>query len=267
MNPCHAFLKSLLIVSAASSVLLSQDSSSVPAPGSWPEGVEKPEVLLCADSSEAPLDTGTAAEKLVYGYIDSVKTPCMSETRFLELYLETVAYKRRDSADAQTAIKDDSTQQKVLAAIVKGEKNFMGANLRELDLMNASIAGANFKNADLEGVDLRDANLRGADFRGAILKNAFLKGCDLRKCRFEGADLTGVSFQSADLRGARGLNENAVKPAKTFDGASMDKNLLALLLDSFPEKIGVPKHCRENRRWKVGEECGEAKKKVEEMGK
>jgi uncharacterized protein YjbI with pentapeptide repeats len=58
---------------------------------------------------------------------------------------------------------------------------------------------------------LRRANLRGADLRGAVLREANLSAADLRE-----ADLSG-----ANLSGAKGVTNNQLRAARSFEGVTL----------------------------------------------
>lgn len=79
------------------------------------------------------------------------------------------------------------------------EPDFVGADLRGVDL-----SGRDLRNVDFTGADLRDARLIDADLRGAILHGANLTGAemaraDLRRAVLDHADCSQVGFGEAKL--------------------------------------------------------------------
>lgn len=106
----------------------------------------------------------------------------------------------------------------LLRRYAAGERNFSGADLREIKLYGSqgkeiNLRGANLSNADLEGailshvnlnnVNLRNANLKGArlngylndaDLSGADLTNVHISACRLNRTNFRGANLTNANF-------------------------------------------------------------------------
>ena len=91
-----------------------------------------------------------------------------------------------------------------LSRALIGDKDLIGADLREADLTEANLTeadlgGAYLTGADLRGADLTEAylswaNLTGADLRGADLTESYLNKADLRE-----ADLTEADLTEADL--------------------------------------------------------------------
>ena len=75
-----------------------------------------------------------------------------------------------------------------------------------------------FGRLDFIGADLRKMNLRGADLRGALLVGANLKGMDLM-----GADFIGADLRDADLRGAD-LSEGLFVTQMQINAAKGDLN-------------------------------------------
>jgi Pentapeptide repeats (8 copies) len=103
------------------------------------------------------------------------------------------------------------------------------ANLREANLTKATLAGANLTKATLAGTNLTGAILVGADLRGANLLLADLREADLREANLLGANLretnlTGAYLTGAYLRGAtvtlEQLNtDESLHNATLFDGS------------------------------------------------
>jgi len=69
---------------------------------------------------------------------------------------------------------ENMTEQELLAAYAKGERNFRGADLGFADLSGANLSGTNLKGANLRGTDLKNADLRYADLMEADLEGAKL---------------------------------------------------------------------------------------------
>ena len=115
---------------------------------------------------------------------------------------------------------ENMTEQKLLAAYAKGERNFSGADLRYAklskakisqvklsgaDLSQADLSKSDLSKSDLDGANLSGANLMGANLSGANLSGADLSGANLKQADLSGADLSGADLTGADLEGAIGL--------------------------------------------------------------
>ena len=82
------------------------------------------------------------------------------------------------------------------------EKEFLKADLREIDLSGTDLRGAVINTSQLQGADLRDADLSdlvafasrfdGADLRGANFTNAMLMQSRFADARIDGADFTNA---------------------------------------------------------------------------
>jgi uncharacterized protein YjbI with pentapeptide repeats len=96
------------------------------------------------------------------------------------------------------------------------EKEFLKANLRDVNLSGADLRGAVINTTQFQGADLRDANLSdvvgfasrfdGADLRGAVLTNAMLMQSRFTDAQIEGADFTDAVI---DLPQQRALCSSA----------------------------------------------------------
>tara|TARA_B100001939_G_scaffold285709_1_gene255608 strand:- start:453 stop:965 length:513 start_codon:yes stop_codon:yes gene_type:complete len=82
------------------------------------------------------------------------------------------------------------------------EKEFLKADLRDVDLSGSDLRGAVINTSQLQGADLRDADLSdvvgfasrfdGADLRGAMFTNAMLMQSRFSESQIEGADFTNA---------------------------------------------------------------------------
>jgi uncharacterized protein YjbI with pentapeptide repeats len=82
------------------------------------------------------------------------------------------------------------------------EKEFLKADLRDIDLSGTDLRGAVINTSQLQGADLRDADLSdlvgfasrfdGADLRGANFTNAMLMQSRFADARIDGADFTNA---------------------------------------------------------------------------
>ena len=77
--------------------------------------------------------------------------------------------------------------------------DFVGQDLRWMDLAGGSLAGAAFTDARLTGADLSGADLSYADLAGASLFSADLSFADLTGADLSFADLSGADLLDADL--------------------------------------------------------------------
>ena len=103
------------------------------------------------------------------------------------------------------------------------EKEFLKANLRDVNLSGADLRGAVINTTQLQGADLRDADLSnvvgfasrfdGADLRGAVLTNAMMMQSRFTDAQIEGADFTDAVIdlpqQRALCSSAAGVNPHS----------------------------------------------------------
>jgi len=200
---------------------------------------QKPEVLLCVEK-----DSGyVAGKKLVYGYIYGVKTECMPENEFLDLYA-------KKTAEIEKAIRLDTiSNADAILLIQNGEKNLAGAKFKGFDFMDISFKGINCKGADFEGADLRNTSFQNANctktnFAKAFLKKADFKGTTLKEANFAGAFLAEVEFT-----GAKGLKPDMFKSAVTLYNAAFDAKLETKIKNLYPDLFKKPKKCWETNTW------------------
>ena len=84
---------------------------------------------------------------------------------------------------------------------------------RAVQEITADMHGLDLKEKEFLKADLRDVNLSGSDLRGAVINTSQLQGADLRDAdlsdvvgfasRFDGADLRGTNFTNAMLMQSR----------------------------------------------------------------
>ena len=85
----------------------------------------------------------------------------------------------------------DSKAREIIAAYVKGERNFRGINLSRVYFANPDVR--HFPSYDLSG----------ADFSAGIFRSTFFGFANLQNCNFEGALVTNASFQRANMKKAK----------------------------------------------------------------
>lgn len=73
--------------------------------------------------------------------------------------------------------------------ILKGERNFVKAELE----------GANFQGMDLTGVDFSEAELDRANFKNANLANVNFTNAELDEANLSGANIKGAIFKNTEL--------------------------------------------------------------------
>jgi hypothetical protein len=81
--------------------------------------------------------------------------------------------------------------------------NFIGRDLKSVDLRYANLSGADLSNTNLSGADLSNTNLSGAD-----LSNTNLSGADLSNTNLQDANLLDANLDGVDLRGAHASPSN-----------------------------------------------------------
>ncbi len=103
------------------------------------------------------------------------------------------------------------------------EKEFLKADLRDVNLSGTDLRGAVINTSSLQGADLRDADLSdvvgfasrfdGADLRGAVFTNAMLMQSRFTDARIEGADFTDAVLDLPQQRAlcatADGINPHS----------------------------------------------------------
>ncbi len=94
----------------------------------------------------------------------------------------------------------------------RGQRDFSGQDLRNLNLRKFQLPSANFHESKLQNSDLRDAilinanfgraNFSGANLRNANLMQAYMSHADLAGADLRGANLSDAYLSHANLRGA-----------------------------------------------------------------
>lgn len=97
-------------------------------------------------------------------------------------------------------------------AYSRGQRDFSGQDLRNLNLRKFQLPSANFHEGRLQNTDLRDAilinanfgraNFSGANLRNANLMQAYMSHADLANADLRGANLSDAYLSHANLRGA-----------------------------------------------------------------
>lgn len=97
-------------------------------------------------------------------------------------------------------------------AFSRGQRDFSGQDLRNLNLRKFQLPSANLHESKLQNTDLRDAilinanfgraNFSGANLRNANLMQAYMSHADLANADLRGANLSDAYLSHANLRGA-----------------------------------------------------------------
>ncbi|MDF5714865.1 MAG: serine/threonine-protein kinase [Rhizonema sp. NSF051] len=121
--------------------------------------------------------------------------------------------------------------QSLLAAYLKGRRDFSLYNLSLLNLQGADLSGTNFNSSQLQKTNLQEANLQNSDFgkarlnkanlRDANLSNAYLNHADLEGADLRGVDLSYACLSNTNLQGANLCGAN-------LTGAKISEEQLAL---------------------------------------
>lgn len=94
----------------------------------------------------------------------------------------------------------------------RGQRDFSGQDLRNLNLRKFQLPSANFHEGKLQNTDLREsilinanfgrANFSGSNLRNANLMQAYMSHADLANADLRGANLSDAYLSHANLRGA-----------------------------------------------------------------
>ena len=121
--------------------------------------------------------------------------------------------------------------QGLLAAYLKGRRDFAVHNLSLLNLQGADLSGTNFHSSKLQKINLQGANLHNSDFGRSNLNQANLRDANLSKAYLNNADLEGADLRGADLNYAD-LNKANLRGANlcgaNLTGAKIAEEQLAL---------------------------------------
>ena len=102
-------------------------------------------------------------------------------------------------------------QEEVMKRYLAGERNFTGADLRNIWFSYPCLMDIDFSAANLEGASFGGTYLVNANFSGTNLERSHLCTCfinsdlshtNLRGAKFIGAELTGTNFTGTNLTGA-----------------------------------------------------------------
>jgi uncharacterized protein YjbI with pentapeptide repeats len=106
----------------------------------------------------------------------------------------------------------------LLKRYAAGERNFCGADLKDIDLSGENLIGIDLSDSNLEKANLTNSNLMGANLNSAkiinanlvnaILVNANLKNAWVNSSNFSRADLNGANLRSTKLGGANFSKSN-----------------------------------------------------------
>lgn len=203
-----------------------------------------PEILLCVDSTHKG-----GNEKLVYAYIDGVKSRCMTPNSLYALInasrarKDSIALEEQNKAARKTQIPDTGD---IVDRIAAGKKDLAGVDLRGRDLIGINLSLADLSGANLESADLRNAKLKGAILKNANLRSVFMRSADLRDADLTGANVESAIFTNADLRGAKGLTIKVIDRIRNLSKAKLDTAVAREAQEEFPEKFEPPKKCWDN---------------------
>jgi hypothetical protein len=211
---------------------------------------EKPEVFLCVQKDSA-LTTG---QKTVYGYIHGVKTECMPEGEFFEVYAKQMAAFEKALGNGSISNTD------AIRLLQKGEKNLSSAKFQGFDFMGISFKRVNLTKADFEGADLRNTSFHNANCSRTSFAKAFIKNSSFRNADVTNADFTGAYISETDFVDAKGLKPDMFKSAVTLYNTTFDSVFAQRMIKRYPDLFKKPKKCWETNTW-MGDstDCDESK--------
>lgn len=191
-------------------------------------------MFLCVDSMKSLKKTSDGKEepqKLVYGYINGKKTPCMTEYELRKKFQEECFKKAKKSVELE--------QQKTIQrnAIYRGEKNLEGSDFSNFDLQNLDLSGANLKGVILTSADLRGVNFGHSNLENASLENAYCKNANFSGANLKGTNLKGTFLHYANLKGAKGLTIENLSSAASLYEAILEDSLLEIIKSNYPQKL------------------------------
>jgi serine/threonine protein kinase, bacterial len=141
---------------------------------------------------------------------------------------------------AKTPAKLDANA--LLAAYMKGRRDFASQDLSGLNLQKVDLSGGifhqsrlgrtNFQGADLSNADFGRASLIRVNFRDANLGRAYLSYADLEGADLRGADLSFAYLNNANLKGANLCGANLSNAKITEEQLAHAKTNWATILPS-----------------------------------
>lgn len=133
-----------------------------------------------------------------------------------------------NSIEQNTSINFSRLTKSNVQEILSSTKNFVGANL-----MNLNLNGCDFTSADLQGANLVGTILTNCNFSNANLKAANLERAELDNACLINANLWGVNFWRANLRDINGLEKAILQHTNFYGVRGMGlENLPSLQEDS-----------------------------------
>jgi uncharacterized protein YjbI with pentapeptide repeats len=194
------------------------------------------DIFLCIDSISALKQQCIQdPQKLVYGYINGKKTPCMTE------YELRVHYSQEEFRNKLQSVEQMQKRTLQQNAVYRGDKNLSNADLRGMDLQGMDLSGADLRNAQLESTDLRNANLENANLYGSNLKEAYCKNVNFTGANLSNAQIKGTFFQNANLNETEGLTIENLSTVATLHHAKLNDTLYKLIEKKYPLKLNLPK--------------------------
>ncbi len=100
------------------------------------------------------------------------------------------------------------TPKGLLHAYSRGQRDFSGRNLQDLDLHKFVLPSINFHEAKLHRVNFKGAELQNANFGRATLSNAILTKANLNQAYLSYANLEGADLRGANLTDTHLTNAN-----------------------------------------------------------
>lgn len=95
-----------------------------------------------------------------------------------------------------------------LAAFAKGVRDFIGKDMKSLNLPGKNLGGINFHSSKLDGSNFQGSNLTNNDFGQASLIQTNLRDAKLCKVYMSHTNLSGADLRGADLSDAYLSNAN-----------------------------------------------------------
>lgn len=109
---------------------------------------------------------------------------------------------------AQSPSEKKVTASSLLQALKRGEKDFAGCDLRNIELSGCKLSAINLQKAQLHRANFKESDLNHAQLGGATLTDARLMKAKLVEAYLTFADLQGADLRNADLSFAHLTNAN-----------------------------------------------------------